>query len=265
LAEYQEGEDGTKNVTRGILKNFTDENYKLARTAGESTVGDILTQLTSTKFPDFEAFKAARAKALADLPSQLQGNVAYPELSQGLFKGLEDLSSKVGLEFGLSATEKEKEQLLMEENRKSIEQQKRSAELQESLMHSQQFQGNVEMERKLLAEQNEKQAREWKSRTDLDSKLRQEQIAAEFQNGFEERAKVLKSELAESTNQSMQMMLQMQRESREQQEKLTLLLLEHSQKPQPQPQPVETRRPGLLTSLLAPVTNLVGSLLGSVL
>jgi len=260
LAEYKTGEDGTKSVTRGLLKNFTDQNYKNALAAGEGAVKAILKQLSSAKYPDFEAFKVAREKAAADVHAQLQNNVAYAELSERLLKGLEELSSKKGLEFGLSDTEKEKEQLLLQGSRKNIEQQKKSSELQEAVINTQQVQTNLDTERKLLAEQNERQAREWKSRLDLESQLRQEQIAADLKAGFEERAKVLRNELADTTNKSMQMMMQMQKDAMESQAKLAQFLIVNKNK-QPPPPPVQARPQGLLTSILAPVTSLVGGIL----
>jgi len=116
-----------------------------------------------------------------------------------------------------------------------------------------------------LAEQNQRQANEWKSRIDLESKLRQEQAARELEAGFEERAKMLHSELAENTAQSMQVMMQMQKESMESQARLSQLLLEQNQiavkqqQMQAQSQPQQPGQ-GLLTSVLTPVTGLVGGL-----
>jgi len=117
--------------------------------------------------------------------------------------------------------------------------------------------------KRLLAEQNEKQYREWKARLDLESKLREQQIVSDLKAGFEDRANRVRTEFAASQNQTMQMMMQMQKESLESQAKLTQFVV--SQKQQ-QPQPVEVRQPpGLLTSILTPVADLVGGLLGKLL
>jgi hypothetical protein len=263
LAEYQEGENGTKNVTRGLLKNFTDENYSNALAAGQNIVDATLKQLSEVTYPDFDAFKVAREKAAADVHGKLQKNVAYPELSERLLKGLEDLSTKMQLKFNVSAAEKQKEQLLTAKAKKNIEQQKKSVELKKTLINSQQLKTNVEQERRLLAEQNEKQYREWKARMDLESKLREQQIVADLQAGFDDRANRLRTEFAGSQNQTMQMMMQMQRESLESQAKLTQFIMTQKQQAPP---PTEVRQPpGLLTSILSPVTDLVGGLLGKLL
>jgi len=179
-------------------------------------------------------------------------------------KGVQDLSTKLGLEFGLSAAEKEKEQLLVAESRKEIEQQKKNAELQKAAMDSQQLQTNVKQEKNLLQEQNERQYREWKSRVDLESKLREQQISTELQAGFEDRANRLRAELATSQQQTMQMMMQMRKDANESEAKLAQLLMEQSRTP-PATQPEAARKqPGLLTSLLTPVTGLVDGLLAPV-
>jgi len=131
------------------------------------------------------------------------------------------------------------------------------------LINSQQLKTNVEQERRLLAEQNEKQYREWKARMDLESKLREQQIVADLQAGFDDRANRLRTEFAGSQNQTMQMMMQMQRESLESQAKLTQFIMTQKQQAPP---PTEVRQPpGLLTSILSPVTDLVGGLLGKLL
>jgi len=263
LAEYQDGEDGTKNVTRGLLKNFTDENYSNALAAGQSVVNATLKQLSEATYPDFDTFKEAREKAAADVHAKLQKNVAYPELSERLLKGLEDLSTKMQLEFNVSSAEKEKEQLLTRRARENIEQQKKSAELQKAVMNSQQLQTNVGQEKRILAEQNERQYSEWKSRVDLESKLREQEIVSAMQSGFEDRANRLRVEFASSQQQTMQMMKQMQRESLESQAKLTQFIT--AQKQQQPPPVVEARQPGLLSSLLSPVTALVDGVLGKLL
>jgi len=125
LVEYKENEDGTKNVTRGLLKNFTDENYQNALAAGTNAMNATLKQLSEGKYPDFEAFKVAREKAAANLHAQLQKNVAYPELSERFLKGLEELSTKMQMKFNVTSAEKEKEQLLTQKAIKGVEQQKK--------------------------------------------------------------------------------------------------------------------------------------------
>jgi len=91
-------------------------------------------------------------------------NVAYPELSERLLKGLEELSTKMQLKFNVSKVDKEKEDLIAQQAKQNIEQQKKSVELKQGVMHSQQSKTNIELERKLLTEQNERQYREWKAR-----------------------------------------------------------------------------------------------------
>jgi hypothetical protein len=243
------------------LKIFTDENYKAALSVGEKEVAAILKDLSSVKYPNFEAFKAAREKAETDLKAQLNDNVAYPELAERLLRGLETLSNKLGLEFNLTDQEKEKERILLAEHRKSVEQQKKRAEMEESLMATHQIQMNLEMEKRLLMEQNEKQAREWKARVDLESKLRTEQVARDLNAGFEERAKMLQKELAESNNQTLRMVMQMQKESKESQAKLTQALIEQNKIEQQKLAAESRSQQGLLGSVLSPVTNLVGNLL----
>jgi len=114
--------------------------------------------------------------------------------------------------------------------------------------------------KRLLEEQNERQYSEWKARVDLESKLREQQIAAELHAGFDERANRLRAELATSQQQTMQMMMQMRKEANEAEAKLAQLLLEQSKTPPAQPV-AAARRPGLLTSLLSPVTDLVDNIL----
>jgi hypothetical protein len=272
LAEYQDNEDGSKDITRGLLKNFTDENYKHALNVGQKEVSATLQQLHSFKYPNFEAFRIAREKAETTLRAHLsKNNVAYGELSERLLHGLEELSIKIGLEFKLSDTEKETERAFLADRRKTLEQQKKKAELDEALMNLQQVQRNLETEKRLLAEQTEKLAREWKAKIDLDSKLRTEQIARELNDGFDERAKALQKELTDINHQTLAMMRQIQRESREHQAQFTQALRERRKKessptsspPQPhQPSLAERgNQPGLLGSLLSPVTHLVGNLL----
>jgi len=151
LAEYQDSDDGTKSVTRGLLKDFTDDNYSQALAVGENVVNAALKGLSEVQFPDFESFKVAREQTTADVQAQLQKNVAFPELSERLLTGVKDLSTKLGLTFGLSAAEKEKEELLAAEARKHVERQKKEAENQKALMDSQQRQTNVEQEKKTLS------------------------------------------------------------------------------------------------------------------
>jgi len=261
LAEYEDGEDGTKNVARGLLKEFTDENYWESLAVGENIINKALKTLNDTKFPDFESFRSARDKMTSDIQRQLQKNVAFHDLSERLAKGVEALSTKLGLQFGLSAAEKEKELLLAIEYRKNMEQQKKQAELQKGLMGSQQLQTNVETERKLLAEQSERQFREWKARVDLESRLREQQIESDLETGFQDRATHLSAELAASQQQMMMTMMQMRKEANETEMKLASLMLEKSKKTPPMspPTPLVRNQPGLLSSLLSPVTGLVDS------
>jgi len=131
------------------------------------------------------------------------------------------------------------------------------------MINSQQLQTNVEQEKRILAEQNARQYHEWKARMDEASRVREQQIGVEMNSGFEDRANRLRSEFAASQNQSMQMMKQMQKESLESQAKLTQFMMSQQQQ---QPPPVEVRQPpGLLSSILTPVGNLVGGLLGKLL
>jgi len=117
--------------------------------------------------------------------------------------------------------------------------------------------------KRLLAEQNERQYREWKARIDFESKLREQQIATELRAGFDDRANRLRSELAASQQQTMQMMMQMRKEANESEAKLSQILLEQSKTP-PTP-PVATRKPGLLSAILAPVLGLVDNIAGGLL
>jgi len=264
LAEYEEGEAGTKNVTRGLLKNFTDENHSQALAAGQRVVEATLKQLGEGDYSDFDDFKSAREKAAADVHAKLQKNVAYPELAEQLLKGLNDLSTKMQLKFNVSAAEKEKEQLLTKRARENVEQQKKTAELQRTMQNSEQQQTNVEQEKRILAEQAEKQYREWKSRMDLESKLREQEIKTALQSGFEDRANKLRVEFAASQNQTAQMMMQMQRQSLESQAKLTQFITAQNKKQQQTPPP-PARQPGLLTSILTPVTSFVDGVLGKLI
>jgi len=242
-------------VTGGLLKNFTDENYKNALATGQNAVNATLKQLNETPYPDFEAFKAAREKATADLHAQLQKNVAYAELAEILLKGLEELSQKMQLKFNVSDAEKEKEQLILEKERKNVEQAKKDSKLQEAFTNSQQLRTNVESERNLLAEQNERQTRDWKAKIELESKLREQQIIADLKAGFDERANQLKAELVSSQKQTMTMMMQMQKENKESQAKLMQLLTVVAKPPPP---PVVVRPPG-------PITALIQGLLGALI
>jgi len=264
LAEYKEGDDGNQQVTGGLLKNFTDENYQNALSAGQNIINATLKQLSETKYPDFDSFKQAREEAIATLSTQLQENVAYPELSEQIFKGIEELSIQMQLTFHVSQAEQEKEQLVLETLRQNVEQQKKGAALQASLMNTQQFTTNIESEKNLLAEQTEKQLRDWKQKMELEHKLREKQIAADLSAGFDKRANQLKTELESAQQQTLQMMIQMHKESMESQNKLIQFLATR-----PPPQPVIVKRePGLLTSLLGgllgklPLGGLLGGVVG---
>jgi len=72
LAIYKESKDGTKTVRGGLLREFTNKNYKLAVTTGESIVNDAVKTLSETEFPDFDKFKEAREKIATDLDAKLQ-------------------------------------------------------------------------------------------------------------------------------------------------------------------------------------------------
>jgi len=120
---------------------------------------------------------------------------------------------------------------------------------------------NVESEKRLLAEQNEKQAREWKERIDLESKMREQQIIADLQQGFDDRAERLKAELAASQQQTMHMMMQLQKENMEQQAKLTQFLTLHAKQQQQIQVPSEPRR-GLLSGILGAVDDILGAVDG---
>jgi len=84
-----------------------------------------LTTLSKIQFPDFESFKADREKTIADAQAPLQKNVAFPELSESLLKGLEELSTKMQLKFNVSAAGKEKEQLLATRAKKILNSKRR--------------------------------------------------------------------------------------------------------------------------------------------
>jgi len=104
------------------------------------------------------------------------------------------------------------------------------------------------------------------SKIDLETKLREQKIAAELKAGFEDRANKLRAESIASQQQTVQMMKHMQKESMESQTKLTQMLMQQKQEEPKQQQPVQEQRPpGLLTSILAPVTGVVDGLLGKLL
>jgi hypothetical protein len=273
LAIYKEKKDGTKVVKGGLLKEFTDKNTKLALSLGEKVVNDAIKTLSETQFPDFDAFKAAREKVATDLDAKLQKSVACPELSERFLKTLNNLSTKVGLQFDISAVEKEKERLLAETAEKEIENEKRNTELQHSLINKEQIEANVHNESDYLKQLSEKEYREMKERYAFEAKEREKQIAADLKGGFEKRAEALQRELQEKGATTVKMLMQMQKEVNARQAQLTQKLLEMKKDP-PQPEPVEGRKSqGLLGSLFAPiingvdsqVTNLVGDLVGGLL
>jgi len=255
------------------LKEFTDKNTKLALSLGEKVVNDAIKTLSETQFPDFDAFKAAREKVATDLDAKLQKSVACPELSERFLKTLNNLSTKVGLQFDISAVEKEKERLLAETAEKEIENEKRNTELQHSLINKEQIEANVHNESDYLKQLSEKEYREMKERYAFEAKEREKQIAADLKGGFEKRAEALQRELQEKGATTVKMLMQMQKEVNARQAQLTQKLLEMKKDP-PQPEPVEGRKSqGLLGSLFAPiingvdsqVTNLVGDLVGGLL
>jgi len=125
LASYKEDKSGNKVINGGILKEFTDKNYKVALNSGEGEVSQAVENLSQSDFPDFETFKQAREKVAADLDNKLQKNVAYPELSDKFIKTLNHLSTKTGLKFDISAAEKEKEKIMAEAAEKEIENEKK--------------------------------------------------------------------------------------------------------------------------------------------
>jgi len=200
LATYKEDKSGNKILQGGLLKEFTDKNYKQAMTTGESVVDDAMTRLTETDFPDFEAFKQAREKTAAEIDSKLQKSVVYPELSGRVMKQLDHLSTKKGLQFDISAAEKEKEKIIAESAKKEIENEKKNAELQQAYVNKNQVQTNVHSESDFLREQCERNYREMKERYAIDMKMREKQIQADLQSGFDKRAEVFKKRIRSETS-----------------------------------------------------------------
>jgi len=125
LAIYKEDKEGHKVLQGGLLKEFTDKNYKVALTTGETVMNEAVKNLSETDFPDFESFKSAREKTAAELDSKLQKSVAYPELSSKFMKTLNHISTKTGLQFDISAAEKEKEEIMAEAAAREIENEKK--------------------------------------------------------------------------------------------------------------------------------------------
>jgi hypothetical protein len=239
LAEYKSGKDGTKVLKSGILKEFTDANYKLALSQGEVIVNEAVKTLSETQHPDFETFKAEREKTVATVNSKLKTNVAFAELSKRLLTRLEGLSTKKGLQFDISASEKEKEKILAESALKEIENERMNAELREALINKSQVKSNLQDELNFLREQSEKEFREWKERALTEANLREQQIIADLKNGFDRRAEALRRELKEKSASTLKMILQMQRDANERQAKLTQLLT-LARKPTPQPKPTQS-------------------------
>jgi len=255
LAIYKESKDGTKTVRGGLLREFTSKNYKLAATTGESIVNDAVKTLSETEFPDFDKFKEAREKIATDLDAKLQKNVAYPELSEKFLKSLNNLATKVGLQFDISEVEKEKERLLAESAQKEIESEKKNAELQQGFMNKEQIETNVQNESDYLRQVSEKEYKEMKERYAFEAKEREKQIQAELKAGFDQRAEALQKELQEKGATTVKMLMQMQKEVQERQKELSQKLLDIKKKTPPQPAPVKSQ--GLLTSLFAPIKNVV--------
>jgi len=253
LATYKDDKNGNKVLHGGLLKEFTDKNYKLALTTGETIVNEALKTLTETKFPDFESFKQAREKTAAELDSKLQKSVAYPELSSRVMKQLEHLATKTGLQFDISAAEKEKEKIIAEAaKKKEIENEKENAELQQALLNKNQVQTNVHSESYVLREQCERAYRELKERYAMDMKMREKQIREQLKAGFNKRAAALQKELQQQQSLTVKMMMQMQQEANARQAQLTQTLIELESKSAPRA-PAEDRRSqgrGLLSALL---------------
>jgi len=98
-----------------------------------------------------------------------------------------------------------------------------------------------------------------KDRYALEMKMREKQIRADLEAGFDKRAEALQKELHAKTNGTLQMMMQMQKEANMKQAQLTQKLME--MKRTTPPEPPQARPRGLLTSLLTPITSLVDGLL----
>jgi len=251
-------------VRGGLLKEFTNKNYKLALTLGESVVNDAIKTLSETQFPDFDGFKAEREKIATDLDAKLQKSVAYPELSERFLKTLNNLYAKIELQFDISAVEKEKERLIAEAAQKEIENEKKNAELRQALMNKEQIETNVQNESDYIREISEKEYREMKERYAFDVKESERQIAADLKAGFDKRAEALQRELQEKGAGTLKMMMQMQKEVNARQAQLTQKLLDMKKKTPPQPELEVRKAQGLLASLFAPVTNVVDSLVAPV-
>jgi hypothetical protein len=261
LATYKAGSAGVKVCDGGLLKEFTDKNYELALTSGRSVVNQAVNALSATKFPDFETFKAARFKTAADLDSKLQNNVAFLELSDQFIQILNNLSTKVGLQFDISAGEKEKENLIAVSAQKEIEHEKKNTQLQEALVAQKQIKATVTHDKDFLRNQTERDYMELKERYALEKKLREEQIASDRRSGRDQRASALNQELEQKKQSTFAMMMQMQKDANQRQGALERQLLEMQQHPVPAPVQ-QQRRGGLLSSLLSPVTGLVDGLVG---
>jgi hypothetical protein len=251
LAEFKDELDGTKSVQGGVLKEFTDSNYNTALTSGEDVVETAMKTLIETPHQDFESFKGDREKAIREVDAKLKQNVAYPELSERLLEKMQDLSSKKGLQFDISEKEKEKERVLVNTAKKEIHNEKISAGLRQAVSHTQLHQSNLQQEIAYLREQSAREFREWKERTVLEAKLREQQIIAELKNGFEHRAESLRKELKEKNALTVKMMMQMQKEANERQAKLThfLTLATHKQIQQKHQQMQHQQGGGLLGGL----------------
>jgi len=155
----------------------------------------------------------------------------------------------------LSGVEKQKEDATLFETRKKVEQQRIMNQQQKLYGTCSQLEANVGQERELLSEQNERQAREWKERTDFAASLVAHQIEDDHKSGFDNRAEELRKELNATTDKTRQMMLEMQKQHNESQHRMDQLLhmvVEKQRRQVVPPQQFVEQKPsgGLLSSLL---------------
>jgi len=259
LVTYKEGKKpGLLNVNGGLLKEFTDKNYTLATESGEKLVQDAITTLQETSYPDFETFKAAREQVANDLGVKLQKNVAFTELSESYLGQLNNLSTKVGLQFEISDVEKQKEKILTEAAQKEIEQEKKNEVLRQALVNRKQQTTNVAHQRDFVQSKSAKDYTELKEQWAWEAKQREKQIEDALKHKFNKRAGDLQKEFKASTNALLVQMMNLQKESQKRQEALTQQLLQMNQQAVPRPAPVQ-QSGGLLSGLLG---GILGGLLG---
>jgi len=122
-------------------------------------------------------------------------------------------------------------------------------------MNKEQIETNVQNESDYLRQVSEKEYKEMKERYAFEAKEREKQIQAELKAGFDQRAEALQKELQEKGATTVKMLMQMQKEVQERQKELSQKLLDIKKKTPPQPAPVKSQ--GLLTSLFAPIKNVV--------